>query len=95
MGFIDSAALKLVDGYRTHLSPRKGWKCASGVAGNGTCSTVIREAVAAQGAVRAAAPAVAQFARCASSARGLRVGGMDTRVEGVCCCGPIPIPFRF
>ncbi|MEL4356927.1 MULTISPECIES: membrane protein insertion efficiency factor YidD [unclassified Luteococcus] len=90
---IDSIALRLVEGYRASLSPRKGWRCASGVAGHGTCSTVIRDSLVAHGALRSVGPAARQFATCARSAAGLR--GSNVRVEGVCCCGPIPIPFRF
>ncbi|MGO4956144.1 membrane protein insertion efficiency factor YidD [Luteococcus sp. Sow4_B9] len=93
MGFIDTAALRLVEGYRANLSPRKGWNCASGVAGGGTCSTVIRDSIRDRGAVGTAGVAARQFATCASAARTLRRS--DARVEGVCCCGPIPIPFRF
>lgn len=93
MNFIDSIALRLVEGYRAQLSPRKGWKCASGVAGGGTCSTVIRNSIAERGAVASAGTAARQFATCARAASAIRRS--DIRVEGVCCCGPIPIPFHF
>lgn len=93
MSIVDSVVLRLVEGYRASLSPRKGWKCASGVAGGGTCSTVIRDAIVERGAVASAGTAARQFATCARAASALRRS--DVRVEGVCCCGPIPIPFRF
>ena len=94
MNLIDTAVLRLVDGYRAGISPRKGWKCAAGAAGLGsTCSTVIRNSIAGQGVARSVAPAARQFAQCAGAAH--RLGRSQARVEGVCCCGPIPIPFRF
>ncbi|WP_420174841.1 membrane protein insertion efficiency factor YidD [Luteococcus sp. OSA5] len=93
MGLLDTAVLSLVESYRTNLSPRKGWRCASGVAGGGTCSTVIRDAIKDRGAVASAGVAARQFASCAAAARALHQS--EARVEGVCCCGPIPIPFRF
>lgn len=91
MALIDRIALGLVDGYRSNLSARKGWRCAAGVAGAATCSTAIRQSLASQGAVRSIVPAARQFASCAQAARAFR----GTEVEGVCCCGPLPIPFRF
>lgn len=82
--------LGAIRGYQRVVSPRKGWRCAAGVAtGAGTCSSVIAEAVAERGVAGAVGPAARQFARCASSARALR----GAKVSGVCCCGPIPIPF--
>ncbi|GAA1375396.1 membrane protein insertion efficiency factor YidD [Luteococcus sanguinis] len=86
------AVLGAIRGYQRVISPRKGWNCAYGVhTGAGTCSSVIADAVSQRGVVGAVGPAMRQFGACASSARTLR----DAKVNGVCCCGPIPIPFSF
>lgn len=113
---VDAGVLRLIDAYREHVSPRKGWVCASGVAGHGSCSTNIRRAVAEKGALGAIPDAARQFGTCFASARDQggrprgfggfrRAGGFGpgdqfgnqrrSTVQGVCCCGPIPIPFRF
>lgn len=96
MALLDTAVLALVDGYRNHLSPRKGWQCASGVVGGETCSTAIRDAVAARGALASIRPAMAQFIQCGRAMHQLsqQPGEGRPRVQGVCCCGGIPIPFR-
>lgn len=129
---VDGFALRLVDGYRLHLSPRKRFHCAAGVAGHQTCSTAIRDSIRTDGLFASIPVAARQFATCARSAQQLRkehvlqmsqggfggpgggpmgggfggpmgggfggpMGGPRRRggVEGVCCCGPLPIPFRF
>jgi putative component of membrane protein insertase Oxa1/YidC/SpoIIIJ protein YidD len=78
--------------YQRHLSPRKGWGCAHRVAhGGDSCSAAVREIVRSRGVVRGVRPTVARFAACSTAASLL----MASDVRGVCCCGPIPIPFRF
>ncbi|AEG44422.1 membrane protein insertion efficiency factor YidD [Isoptericola variabilis] len=82
----------LVRGYQRHLSPRKGWHCAHGVLhGDTTCSAAVRDLLARRGLVGAAVPTVLRFLACYHAARTLAA----SQVSGVCCCGPIPIPFRF
>jgi len=83
---------RLVQAYQRHLSPRKGWSCAHRVAHGGTsCSAEVRELVARRGVMRSAIPTVARFVACYQAA--LLLAQSDVR--GVCCCGGIPIPFRF
>lgn len=78
--------------YQVRLSPRKGWGCAHRVAhGGASCSAAVRELVARRGVVRAARPTVLRFLACYQAAQLLATSG----VSGVCCCGGIPIPFRF
>lgn len=85
---VDSA----IRGYQRNLSPRKGWSCAHRVAtGGASCSAAVRDLVATRGVVRAVVPTVAQFVACYQAA--LLLAQADVR--GVCCCGGIPIPFRF
>ncbi|GAA4622543.1 membrane protein insertion efficiency factor YidD [Cellulomonas oligotrophica] len=89
-------AARLVDlgvrAYQRHLSPRKGWSCAHRVAhGGASCSAAVREVVSRRGVLRGVAPTVVRLAACAQAAQMLA----SSDVRGVCCCGPVPIPFRF
>lgn len=78
--------------YQQRVSPRKGWSCAHRVAHGGTsCSAEVRDIVRRRGVVRGILPTARRFAACYGAVSLLRTGG----VQGVCCCGPIPIPFRF
>lgn len=95
---LSSSSRRVVDaairGYQRHLSPRKGFTCAYLVAEGGrSCSAVIRTIVAERGILGGLAPAISQFLACGRAASRLSRSGTDTR--GVCCCGGIPIPFRF
>ena len=86
------AADRLIASYQRDLSPRKGWRCAHGaVHGGDTCSAAVRSLVAARGLVGGALPSLARFAACYRAAQ----LAQDAGVRGVCCCGGIPIPFRF
>jgi putative component of membrane protein insertase Oxa1/YidC/SpoIIIJ protein YidD len=89
-------ASRLVDAaiqhYQERLSPRKGWGCAHRVAHGGpSCSAAVRDIVRRRGVVRGVRPTVLRFVACYQAASLL----MASDVRGVCCCGPIPIPFRF
>jgi putative component of membrane protein insertase Oxa1/YidC/SpoIIIJ protein YidD len=78
--------------YQRRVSPRKGWRCAHGVVhGGDTCSGAVREVLARRGLVRGAVPTALRFLACYQAAKMLTA----TEVRGVCCCGPIPIPFGF
>lgn len=77
--------------YQRRLSPRKGWTCAHLVAHGGlSCSAAVRTIIGDRGLVRGSVPVVRRLAACAQAA-----ALMPSHVQGVCCCGPIPIPFRF
>lgn len=77
--------------YQHTLSPRKGWTCAHLVAHGGqSCSAAVRSILAERGVLRGAPAVIRRFAACSQAAMAMPVG-----VQGVCCCGPIPIPFRF
>lgn len=83
---------RLILGYQRRISPRKGWSCAHRVAhGGASCSGAVRDLVARRGVVRAVVPTAARFVACYQAAALLA----QTDVRGVCCCGGIPIPFRF
>lgn len=86
------AADRLIRGYQRRISPRKGWSCAYRVAGGGvSCSEAVRRLVVERGVLRGVRPTVVQLVAC------YRAAGMlaQSDVQGVCCCGPVPIPFRF
>lgn len=82
----------LIAQYQSRLSPRKGYACAHRVAHGGpSCSAAVRDIVRGRGLVRGLLPTVTRFVACYQAARLV----MASDVRGVCCCGPIPIPFRF
>lgn len=92
MGPLTRAADTLIRLYQERLSPRKGWTCAHLVAHGGqSCSAAIRGLVASRGLARSVVPTAARFVACYQAASLLA----STDVQGVCCCGGIPIPFRF
>jgi putative component of membrane protein insertase Oxa1/YidC/SpoIIIJ protein YidD len=81
----------LIRQYQQRLSPRKGWSCAHRVAhGGDSCSSAVRDIVRRHGVLRGVRPTVRRFAACYAAASLL----MASDVRGVCCCGPIPIPFK-
>ncbi len=93
MSLAATAADRLIRAYQRRLSPRKGYACAHRVAHGGTgCSEAVRQIVTRRGVLRGARPTVARFVACYQAAGMLAQNG---GVQGVCCCGPIPIPFRF
>ncbi|GAA2725869.1 membrane protein insertion efficiency factor YidD [Cellulomonas aerilata] len=92
MSPVSRAADALIRQYQQRLSPRKGWSCAHRVAHGGpSCSTAVRDIVRRRGVLRGARPTVLRFVACYQAASLL----MASDVRGVCCCGPIPIPFKF
>ncbi|WP_043500664.1 membrane protein insertion efficiency factor YidD [Georgenia sp. SUBG003] len=92
MGPLTRAADTAIRGYQKHLSPRKGWSCAHLVAHGGrSCSAEVRSIIAARGLLGGAVPTAVRLFACYQAAAMLA----RTDVQGVCCCGGIPIPFRF
>lgn len=75
-----------------HLSPRKGCSCAHRVAhGGDSCSHAVRRSVRDRGVLGALLPSVLRLAACWQAVALLTP---HQQVQGVCCCGGIPIPFR-
>ena len=92
MDRITRAADALAAGYQRHLSPRTSFSCAHRLAHGGpSCSTAVRAIWARRGVFAGAPATVLRFLACYRAASLL----MGTEVRGVCCCGPIPLPFRF
>jgi putative component of membrane protein insertase Oxa1/YidC/SpoIIIJ protein YidD len=82
---------QLIRTYQRRISPRKGWRCAHAVLhGGDSCSAAVRGVLARRGLVRGVVPTTLRFLACYQAAQLLAAD-----VSGVCCCGPIPIPFRF
>lgn len=96
-------ALGAIRAYQRFLSPIKGFRCAhAAYHGGPSCSHAVARIVREHG-MRGAWPRIAaRFAACRDAHDHLRaltrqVGASavgDLRAQGVCCCGPIPIPFR-
>lgn len=96
MPSINAAALTGIGLYQRWLSPHKGFRCAhAAFYGGESCSAAIARTVREHG-LGAGAPAIAaRFVACRQAyghLSGQLTGG--ARVRGVCCCGPLPIPFR-
>lgn len=99
----DAAALRAITFYQRHISPRKGFRCACGALHGGeTCSAAVSRIIRTQG-LRAGLPAIqAQFGRCRAAHNAIKRGAtlanpaqaQAGQVQGLFCCGPIPIPFR-
>ena len=100
MSRIDHLALSAIRFYQRRLSPRKGFCCAhAALHGGESCSGAVARIIREDG-LRAGQPRIAaRFAACREAHRALRAGsplalGTNAQVQGMCCCGPIPIPFR-
>ncbi|GAA2021520.1 membrane protein insertion efficiency factor YidD [Pseudokineococcus marinus] len=86
-------AAQAIAWYQTRLSPHKGYACAHRVAhGGDSCSQAVRRSVLDRGLPGAVLPSLARLAACWQAVALLTP---HQRVQGVCCCGPVPIPFRF
>lgn len=100
---VDRAALALIRSYQRHLSPHKGFRCAhAAVHGGESCSAAVRRLVQEDGLRAGWGRITARFVACRAAHTALRSGVVlalgsgsgGPQVRGVCCCGPIPIPFR-
>ncbi|WP_380170789.1 membrane protein insertion efficiency factor YidD [Kineococcus sp. DHX-1] len=81
-----------IAGYQRRISPRKGWSCAHRVAHGGeSCSSAVRGEVHRRGVVGAVLPSAVRFLACYRAAVLLS----PLEVQGFCCLGGIPVPFRF
>ncbi|MEO1573550.1 MAG: membrane protein insertion efficiency factor YidD [Pseudomonadota bacterium] len=66
---VDKTSLALISAYQRHLSPLKGFRCASGVLhGNGTCSSIVKDIIRRDGLIAGFEDIRAQFARCRAAA---------------------------
>lgn len=103
---LDAAALRGIRLYQRVLSPRKGFRCAhAALTGGESCSAAVARIVREDGLIAGRERAAAQFRACRAAHVALHGGLLPHpaafgsqvqagRVQGVCCCGPVPIPFR-
>lgn len=94
MSFFNRSVLTGIALYQRWLSPHKGFRCAhAALYGGLSCSGAIARIIEQERLTSRAIPA--RFAACrqASGHLSRQVTG-GARVRGVCCCGPLPIPFR-
>jgi|GEM_PF-1040961 len=92
-------ALGLIEVYGRFLSPVKGFRCAhAALHGGASCSHAVRGVIAQHGVLGGTALIAERFAACREAYAILRSGTASVtgggRVQGMCCCGGIPIPFR-
>jgi putative component of membrane protein insertase Oxa1/YidC/SpoIIIJ protein YidD len=86
-------AERAVAWYQARISPRKGFSCAHRVAhGGDSCSQSVRRSLLDRGLLGSVLPTAARLLACW---RAVALLSPHQRVEGVCCCGGIPIPFGF
>lgn len=101
---LSTSALAAIGFYQRWLSPLKGFRCAhAALYGGESCSAAIARVIAEQGVMGSGAALGARFQACRVAFGQLSLGQPllhsqhvtgGTRVRGVCCCGPLPIPFR-
>lgn len=87
-----AAALALIGLYGRYLSPHKGFRCAhAALHGGPGCSGAVADILTRRGLRGGWGEVAARVAACRAAHDALRG---QAGVRGVCCCGPIPIPFR-
>jgi putative component of membrane protein insertase Oxa1/YidC/SpoIIIJ protein YidD len=83
------AAIASLNGYRTHISPRKGFSCPHGVLYGESCSDYVKRVLVDQNLSAALQLAPQQFRACKVAAQTLQA----QRAQGGCliipCCIPI------
>ena len=92
MSFLNRSALAGIALYQRWLSPRKGFRCAhAAFHGGASCSAAIAQTIRHEGLNLTVI--AGRLKACRQTYGHLEVTG-GSRVRGVCCCGPLPIPFR-
>ncbi len=98
---LDRVTLAGIRFYQRHLSRHKGFCCAhAALHGGESCSAAVARIVREDGLLGGRPRIARRFADCraAYGALGspslLSLGTGGPRVQGLCCCGPIPIPFK-
>lgn len=88
----NDTALQLVKGYQRHLSPIKGFKCASGhLYGDTTCSAAIKAIIQRDGVIQGFPAMQNQLKRCHHAARLLAANPAQQQAGVFCCILPIPL----
>ncbi|EYB66594.1 hypothetical protein DEIPH_ctg084orf0006 [Deinococcus phoenicis] len=100
MAPLDTLTLSGIRLYQRHLSPRKGFCCAhAALHGGESCSAAVARIIREEGVVRGRPRIAARVGECRRAHTALHGGsplavGSGVETRGVCCLGPIPIPFR-
>ncbi|GAA5501600.1 hypothetical protein Dxin01_01336 [Deinococcus xinjiangensis] len=100
MSKLDRAALSGIRFYQRHLSRHKGFCCAhAALHGGESCSAAVARIVREAGVLAGRSRIAQRFADCRAAYATLQTsplafGTGGPRVRGVCCCGPVPIPFK-
>ncbi|WP_092265279.1 membrane protein insertion efficiency factor YidD [Deinococcus reticulitermitis] len=102
MPLLDGLALRAIRLYQRRLSRHKGFRCAhAALHGGASCSAAVARIVREDGLWAGRSRVAARFQACRAAHTALRGGSplalgswSGARVQGVCCCGPLPIPFR-
>ena len=92
MSFLQISVLGVIALYQRWLSPLKGFHCAhAALHGGASCSAAIAQTIRDEGLKLSLL--TSRLAACRQAYGHLQVTG-GPRVRGMCCCGPLPIPFR-
>ncbi|WP_019585914.1 membrane protein insertion efficiency factor YidD [Deinococcus apachensis] len=101
MSPLDTLTLSGIRLYQRYLSPRKGFRCAHvALHGGESCSAAVARIVREDGLIGGRRRIATRFQECRAAHHVLHAGSplafgtSGPRMRGVCCCGPIPIPFR-
>lgn len=98
----DRLVLNAIRIYQRWLSPHKGFRCAhAALHGGESCSAAVARLVRNEGLLEGRTHIAERLAACRAAHDALRSGsllalggGGRLQVRGVCCCGPLPMPFR-
>ena len=87
----DTLANKTIEAYQQHLSPIKGFKCATGqLYGGTTCSGAVKKIIQKQGLISGLPAIYQQFSSCHQAAKTL--AAHPTQPMNAFCCCVLPIP---
>ena len=92
VSFLQISVLAVIALYQRWLSPHQRLSlCPRRLYGGASCSAAIAQTIRDEGLSLSAI--TSRLAACRQAYGHLQVTG-GPRVRGVCCCGPLPIPFR-
>ena len=91
LSLVDHFSVRVIQRYQQHLSPIKGFCCASGALhGDTTCSRHALDAIKQNGLIKALPKISAQLKRCQQAAQKLK-GQPMPQAAVFCCVLPIPL----
>jgi len=88
---VERISLQVLTGYQRHVSPLKGYRCASGqLHGDTTCSRFAVDTIQQVGILAATPKILAQLQRCQQAGQALRQQ-VQPQAAVFCCILPIPL----